>query len=522
MKKIIFKASLLLIILCPVGISFQLSAQTENLPIYQGKFKPTDESLKTYRYPEWFRDVKFGIWSHWGPQAVPRQGDWYARGMYEADTYDCEKQRYNKANRYYTYHVNHYGHPSEFGYKDIIPLWKAERWNPEELMKLYKRVGARYFVSMATHHDNFFLWNSKLHRWNAVNMGPKKDIVGLWQSAAKKEGLYFGVSEHLGASYTWFQSAHRSDQLGAKVGVPYDGNNPDYWDLYHEPAEPGDNKWYTNNPKWQRQWFDRILELIDNYHPDLLYTDGGLPFGNDVGRSMIAHFYNQDAKQKKPQGVVYTNKEASNGRWVHDFERGAADGIRDLPWQTDTSIGDWYYRTGQKYMSAEEIIQMLIDVVSKNGNLLLNIVQTPEGDLEQDVLDILEKIAKWMEVNSKAIYNTRPWKIFGEGPSLSVSQEKSNFGNSSNVVKDIRKYQSGDIRFTVKGNTLFAFYMERPAGEILVKSLGLQTETGKKIKSVKLLGSNEKIQWTQNNEAVVIQKPAHLPDFNTLVFEIQM
>jgi len=513
----------LLNLICLLSFTLSTFAQTENLSVYPGKYKPTDESLKTYQYPEWFRDVKFGIWSHWGPQAVPRQGDWYARGMYERDWYDCERQRYVRANRYYTYHVNNYGHPSEFGFKDIIPLWKAERWEPDELMKLYKRVGARYFVSMGTHHDNFFLWDSKLHpKWNSVNMGPKKDVVGLWQAAAKKEGLYFGVSEHLGASYTWFQVAHRSDQLGDKAGFPYDGNNPEYWDLYHEPTQPDDRGWYTNNPKFQRLWYDRIQELIDNYHPDLLYSDGALPFGNDVGRSMIAHFYNQDNKQKKPQGVVYTCKEASNGRWVQDYERGSADGIREYPWQTDTSIGDWYYRTGQKYMNAEEIIQMLVDVVSKNGNLLLNVVQTPEGDLEQDVLDILEKIAAWMDVNNDAIYNTRPWKIFGEGPSLSQVQAKSQFGHISDAVRDVRKYLPGDIRFTTKGKTLYAFVMEIPEGDIQLQSLGLKTETGQKVKSVKLLGINEKIQWSQNNDEVIIRKPSKLPAFNTIVFEIQL
>ena len=493
-------------------------AQTDNLPVYQGKFKPTDESLKTYKYPDWFRDAKFGIWSVWGPMAVPRQGDWYARGMYERDTYDCATEKYKKANYYYKYHSEHYGHPSEFGYKDIIPLWKAEKWNPEELMKLYKRVGARYFCSIASHHDNFFLWDSKLHKWNAANMGPKKDVIGLWQAAAKKEGLYFGVTEHLGASYTWFQVAHKSDQLGDKAGVPYDGNNPEYWDLYHEPTLPGDNGWYTNNPKFQRLWYDRICELIDNYHPDLLYSDGGLPFGNDVGRSLIAHYYNQDAKQKKPHGVVYACKQVSEGRWVQDYERGLSEGIREHPWQTDTSIGDWIYRTGQKYMTGNEVIQMLIDIVSKNGNLLLNIVQTPEGDLEQDVLDVLEDIAAWMDVNSVAIYSTRPWKVFGEGPSMSINQEKSQFGG----VKDVRNYLPGDFRFTVKGKNLYAFCMEAPTGDIHIQSLGLKTETGQKIKSVKLLGNNDKIQWMQNDAEVIIKKPASLPKFNTIVFEIQL
>jgi alpha-L-fucosidase len=502
--------------------AWQSEAQTnsDTPPYHQGKFTPDDASLKQYKYPDWFRNAKFGIWSHWGPQAVPRQGDWYARGMYERDNYDCNKQQYNKANRYYTYHCKNYGHPSEFGYKDIIPLWKAERWKPEELMKLYKRVGARYFVSMGSHHDNFFLWNSKLHRWNSVNMGPNKDVVGLWQAAAQNEGLYFGVSEHLGASYTWFQSAHRSDQLGDKAGIPYDGANPEYYDLYHKPTEPNDYEWYTKNPAFQREWYDRIRELIDNYHPDLLYTDGGLPFANDIGRTLIAHFYNQDGAQKKPRGVVYTCKEASQGRWVQDYERGSADGIREQPWQTDTSIGDWYYRTGQKYMSAEEVVQMLIDIVSKNGNLLLNVVQTPEGDLEQDVLDILEDIAAWMNENSVAIYNTRPWKVFGEGPSIDADQEKAPYGQKA--VKDVRAYKAGDLRFTIKGKTLYVFNMERTDGALHVKSLGLKTETGQKVKSVKLLGSKEKINWTQNDNEVVINRPDNLPKYKTTVYEVQL
>ncbi|HEY3390650.1 MAG TPA: alpha-L-fucosidase, partial [Prolixibacteraceae bacterium] len=326
----------------------QLFAQT---------FKPTDESFKQYQYPEWFRDAKFGIWAHWGPQAVPRQGDWYARNMYEEGGND------------YKYHVAHYGHPSKFGYKDIIPLWKAERWNPEQLMALYKKVGAKYFVSMGTHHDNFFLWNSKIHSWNSVNMGPKKDVVGLWQKAAKKEGLRFGVSEHLGASYTWFQTSRGADKSGPMTGVPYDGTNPAFEELYHPKTAPDDKAWLTNNAENQKNWLACITELIDNYQPDLLYSDSELPFG-EVGRTMLAHYYNQDkAKNGGKLEAVYTCKmNPSMGRWVQDLERGAMDSINPYPWQTDTSIGDWYYRTGQKYMTGTEVIQMLIDIVSKNGN----------------------------------------------------------------------------------------------------------------------------------------------------------
>ncbi len=220
-----------------VGLTLttMLGAKGNDSVIAEGKFKPTDESLKTYECPEWFRDAKFGIWSHWGPQAVPRQGDWYARNMYIQDVYNKNKKCYTgKAHRQYLYHLEHYGHPSEFGYKDIIPLWKAERWNPEELMKLYKKTGARYFVSMGVHHDNFYLWDSQQTPWTSVKMGPKRDVVGEWQNAAKKYGLKFGVSEHLGASYTWYQTSHGADKTGPKAGIPYDGANPEYESLYHK------------------------------------------------------------------------------------------------------------------------------------------------------------------------------------------------------------------------------------------------------------------------------------------------
>jgi alpha-L-fucosidase len=506
-------------LLVAVIIALPIFAQTENLPMTEGKYKPTDESLKQYKYPEWFRDAKFGIWQVWGPMAVPRQGDWYARHMYEGPSYNCKTGKYKPAHPYYTYHVEHYGHPSEFGFKDIIPLWKAEKWNPEELMKLYKRAGAKYFVALATHHDNFFLWNSQLHpKWNSVNMGPKKDIVDLWQKAAKQEGLYFGVSEHLAHSYCWYQFIRSADQLGDKAGIPYDGNNPEYADLYHEKADSCDCNiaaepyfgYWTKNPKWHKEWYDRIKELLDNYHPDFWYTDCVLPFG-DVGRNLIAHYYNSDLKTKDKKGVVFTCKQESEGRWVHDHERSVSGGISEYPWQTDTSIGDWIYRTGQKYMTSTQVIQMLIDIVSKNGNLLLNVVQTPEGDLEDDVIQILEEIATWMADNGDAIYGTRPWKVFGEG---SVNTQSESYGN------EVGDYKQGDLRFTMKGKTLYAFCMEKPTSDIHISSLGLKAATGQKIKSVSMLGSKEKIKWTQNNEAVLIQKPNQLPAYNTVVFEI--
>ena len=465
-----------------------MPAPAADLPVADGPFKPTMESLKDYACPEWFRDAKFGIWAHWGPQAVPMDGDWYARGMYEP------------GNGHYKYHLDHYGHPSQFGYKDIIPLWKAEKWDPDRLMALYQKAGAKYFVSMGSHHDNFFLWNSKIHRWNAVNMGPKRDVVGDWQKAAKKYGLKFGVSEHLGASFTWFQSSHLADKDGPKAGVPYDGANPEFQDLYHFPAEPGDNGWYSNNPKWHRQWYDSIKELVDNYQPDLLYTDGGVPFGNDVGLSMIAHLYNSDAARHggKPE-VVYNCKQKSEGRWIEDLERGIMPAIDPNPWQTDTSIGDWYYNRNWKFRPVSWVIHMLVDNVSKNGNLLLNVVQRPDGSLDPEVEQMLEQLARWNAIHGEAIFGSRPWLVYGE------SAVKVRGG----AFNEDFKYNSKEIRFTTKGPALYAIALGWPEdGRLLIRSLA-QPEGANvnHIQSVSVLGFDGKIVWSQSAEGLLVTLP---------------
>jgi alpha-L-fucosidase len=483
--------------------SVTISGQQQKHTIAEGPFKPADESLKQYQYPEWFRDAKLGFWAHWGPQAVPRQGDWYAKKMYQEGSPD------------YKYHLEHYGHPSEFGYKDIIPLWKAEKWDPDKLMALYKRAGAKYFVSMGSHHDNFFLWNSKINRWNAVNIGPKKDVVGLWQQSAKNQGLRFGVSEHLGASYVWFQSAHLSDKEGPKAGVPYDGANLDYQDLYHAKTTPDDNSWLTTNPAFQLEWYRSIKELVDNYQPDLLYSDSPMPF-DDVGRTLISHFYNQDIiKNSGKLEAVYTCKQPSGGLWVQDVERGVLDTISPYPWQTDTSIGDWYYRTGQKYKTATEIIQMLVDIVSKNGNLLINVVQTPEGDLEPDMLRILEDIGVWTAANGEGIFGSRPWKIYGEKPADKPVKKMGHFDENFG-------FTSKDIRFTTKDGILYAFCLGTPAEDILIRSLGKSSKfTPAPVASVKMLGSDQKMKWSQTESGMVIRKPSKLPSWQVIGFKIE-
>ena len=508
---------------------------TADMTIARGPFQPTLESLKQYQCPEWFRDAKFGIWAHWGPQAVPMDGDWYARGMYEP------------GNGHYKHHLANYGHPSTNGYKDIIPLWKAEKWDPDRLMALYKKAGARYFVSMGCHHDNFDLWNSRFHKWNAVNMGPKRDVVGDWQKAAQRYGLRFGVSEHMGASFTWFQASHGADKTGPLAGVPYDGADPKYEELYHQRAALDDKEWYSKDPRWHREWYQRISDLIGNYHLDLLYTDGAVPFG-DVGLRMMADLYNTDLSNRSryardplscrgaellcqkggrasprapfsgglwargdarppknlyPQ-VVYTCKQKNpDGRWVQDLERGVMAKLNPEVWQTDTSIGDWYYNRNWKFRPVSWVIQMLADIVSKNGNLLLNVVQRPDGSLDPEVEQMLAQLAAWNAVNGEAIFETRPWLVYGEGT----------FQFKGGRFNEDYTYSAKDIRFTTKGSTLYAIALGWPPdGQITVKSLAAPANPGgNRIKQVELLGHRGKLQFTQTANGLVVTLPAVKP-----------
>jgi alpha-L-fucosidase len=407
---------------------------------------------------------------------------------------------YQEGSPDYKDHLARFGHPSTNGWKDIIPLWKAEKWEPEKLMALYKKAGAKYFVSMGSHHDDFFLWNSALHKWNSVNYGPRRDVVGAWQKAARKEGLPFGVSEHLGASFTWFQDAHKADKTGPLAGVPYDGANSNEWDLYHFPAEAGDTGWYSKNPRWQRQWFNEIKELVDNYHPDLLYSDGGVAFGNEVGLSQIANLYNDSLKQHHGKmTAVYNCKQPSEGRWVQDYERGVNGGIDPYPWQTDTSIGDWFYNRHWKYQPVSWTVHMLVDITSKNGNLLLNVVLRPDGSLDPEVETMLHQLADWTAANGEAIYGTRPWQVYGEGPIRA----------KGGAFKENFAYTAKDIRFTTKGKSLYAIAMGWPDdGKLVIKSLAKTEVPGaNEIKRVELLGQKGKLKFTQTEEGLMVELP---------------
>jgi alpha-L-fucosidase len=484
------------------GAFGQTAAAAAILPITSGPFQATRGSLDAYQVPDWFRDAKFGIWSHWGPQSGVEDGDWYARNMYIQGTPQ------------YEYHLKTYGHPSKVGYKDLVPLFKAEDWNPEHLMDLYVKAGAKYFVSMGVHHDNYDMWNSKYQpRWNATATGPRRDIVGLYKQAARKRGLRFGVSEHLSNSFDWFAPSHTSDGKGEFAGVPYDGVDPAFADLYHSYAEmPSDfaktaqamGRVAPND--WRLQYFKRIKDLIDQHQPDLLYTDGGIPF-EEYGLSTVAEVYNVSASLHKGKvEAVYCSKVAGDcavGTCIVDHERGVSDEISVAPWQTDTCIGDWHYKKGQVYKTPKKVIDLLVDIVSKNGNLLLNFPLPNSGELDADEVKVIEGITGWMAVNSEGIYGSRPWKIHGAGPSLEVVVPKSGFNESKQPG-----LTAEDVRFTTKGKLLYAYVMGKPAANVVIQSLatGSPQEPGK-ILNVELLGYKDKLHWKQDKQGLSVRTP---------------
>lgn len=462
-------------------------------------FAPTRAALKNYRIPDWFRDAKFGIWAHWGPQSAVEAGDWYARNMYMqgSDQYD--------------YHVQTYGHPSKVGYKDLVNDWKAAKWDPDHLISLYKKAGAKYFVSMGVHHDNFDLWNSKHNRWNSVAMGPKKDVVGIWREAARRQGLRFGVSEHLWISYKWWAVSHQADKHGLYAGVPYDGADAKFADLYHDAdsARFGDGlEWNSDGipDSWRKHYLDRITDLIDQHEPDLLYTDGYLPF-EEYGLQMVSHLYNVSAARHGGVAeAVYNSKLDSDcavGTCTLDHERGVADGISANPWQSDTCIGQWHYKRGQKYKTAKKVIDLLTDIVSKNGNLLLSVPLPNSGEPDCQELEVLDGITKWMDVNGEGIFGSRPWKIYGEGPSTAVQIKAGNFNEDKRG-----DFTAEDVRFTTRGKTLYAFVQGWPQHEAIVKALGAESEQQPgRIAKVSLLGARGEVKWQQTAEALRVRVP---------------
>ncbi len=465
-----------------------LSANENTNNHFEGPFKPTIESLLHYECPEWFRDAKFGIYIHWGVYSVAEFGEWYGRQMYE------------EGKETYLYHLENYGHPSEFGYIDFIPMWKAENFDADEMVKLFKDAGARYFTPCAVHHDGFDLWDSKHNEWNSVNMGPKKDLIGMMREASLKQGIHFGVTTHLARSYSWLQPSHNADKKGPLKGVPYDGADPAKQDFYHPPHSYGGRYGSSNDtrnaPKaWCDEWYNRLTDLIDNYQPELLYLDSGIVFQDEdqaeTGKRLMAHYYNESAARNGgQQQCVFTIKDRGHTRALYvegvatlDLERSKAGHMYSNPWQTDDSIGPWGYHAGKEYKTVNCVIDKLVDIVSKNGNLLLNVPPKADGTLDDATKEILKGTGQWLAVNGEAIYETRPWVRFGEGPTTAMDSKAN---TSPYTAKDIRYTASKD------GETLYAIALGWPGkGPLLLNSVAVKPGGGK----VSLLGYKKPVQF---------------------------
>lgn len=511
-----------------------------------GPFRPSWESLAAqYRCPDWFRDAKFGIWAHWSAQCVPEQGDWYARHMYI------------QGHPQHEFHVRTYGHPSKAGFMELTHRWKADRWEPEALVALYKRAGARYVVALANHHDNFDTYHSRHHAWNSVNVGPKKDIVGTWAGIARANGLRFGVSNHSAHSWHWFQTAYGYDGEGPLAGRRYDAytltkadGTGQWWegldpqDLYTgrnivmpdgltsakavaDWHEKHDRPWTEQppamNPRFVERWFLRCKDLVDSYRPDLLYFDniGDLPLGQ-AGLEMAAHFYNASLTAGGATDVVLNVKGVDATRrpaLVEDYERGASDVIQDVPWQTDTCIGEWHYKRSlfeeHRYKTVAQVVRTLVNVVSKNGNLLLSVPVRGDGTIDEDEVTFLEGLAEWMRIHGEGIFATRPWSVAGEGPTRSAT----GMFNEAQIT-----YGARDIRFTTKADVLHAFLLGWPDDRhAVIMSLAAASPLvqGKRISDVSLLGASGPLQWTQNEQRLVVRLPDEAPSEHAVALRIR-
>lgn len=474
------------------------------------KFEPNWESFsENYKVPDWFRDAKFGIFMHWGIMASIDEnrdygGSHYARYMYGPGEFPPDHERTKLAVDLLKWHTENYGDPNKFGYKDFIPNFKAENWDPDALVAFYKECGAKYIVPVAVHHDNFDMYNSTYHRWNAYEMGPKKDIIKGWKEAAEKHGLRFGVSTHL----------YRAPKF-LEMSREYDGGDPKYADFYCSNYDVD----YKNDPRWMKVWYNRTFELVDTYKPDLLYFDGGLPAANekfDYGFKLISHFYNSSIERYngKLEAVLNLKHGPDKRAFVWDIERGQSDVLQRYPWQTDTDLqGGWFYRKTKLNFTPELAIGNLVDIVSKNGNLLLNVGIKADGTLPEDQAAVLREMGKWLKVNGEAIYGSRPWLVCGEGP----TKVKSGAFKEQDTP-----YTQNDIRFTTKDGFLYAIVLKIPDEDVKIKSLASTLTLVNEIKNVELVGSNQKIEWKQTADELNITLPGEIPCKYALAFKIEV
>jgi len=494
-------------------------------------FQPTWASLVAgYQAPDWFRDAKFGIWAHWSAQCVPEAGDWYAREMYIQGT------------RAYDHHVRTYGHPSQVGFMEMYPRWTAAQWNPERLIDLYKRAGARYFMSLANHHDNFDTYASTHHPWNATRYGPKRDIVGTWAKLARDRGMRFGVSNHSAHSWHWYQPAYGYDPEGARAGERYDAarltradgrgkwwNGLDPQQLYTGRTMPmpdgirtiaeakawheaHDRKWVeeppAQNPAFVRNWLLRCRELVDRYRPDMLYFDNfTLPLGQ-AGLDMAAYTYNQSMRWHggRNEAVVTAKATPADRRpgLIDVVERGTHDSIQRYPFQTETCIGNWHYdralyeRNG--YKTPRKVLHTLCDVVAKNGNMMLSVPMRGDGSIDEKEEAIVERIAEWMGRYGPALYGSRPWDLLGEGPTQARSGQFNEGGQDS-------PYTSRDVRYVRKGAAVHGFTLGWPEDNVARFPALAKRGTPER---VTIPGDSAPLRFRRTTQALEVDLPASL------------
>lgn len=469
------------------------------------RFEPTWESLRNYRVPEWYEDAKFGIFIHWGVYAVPAFGnEWYPRNMYIQGRPEFE------------HHLATYGPHHEFGYKDFIPLFGAEQFDPAAWADLFRRAGARFVVPVAEHHDGFAMYDCSFSRWTAVQMGPKRDVIGELADAVRQAGMVFGLSSHR-AEHWWFMNGGRA--------FPSDVQDPAYADFYgpavvHTHGKDGqlDTEPYPS-PEYLEDWLARTVELVDKYQPQLVWFDWwiGHPAFEPYLQRFAAHYYNRGLEWGKGVAINYKNQCFPEGTAVLDLERGQLKDIRPMLWQNDTSVSknSWGYVQDQDYKHATDLIQDLVDVVSKNGALLLNIGPRPDGTIPEPEQDLLLEIGKWLQVNGEAIYGSRPWVVFGEGP---TEVPEGMFTDTQRAA-----FTAQDFRFTRRADAVYAICLGRPSGEVTVQSLGSGSPLhADQIAQVTLLGSPGELRWRQDGTGLHIDPPTQMHGDHAYTFKIQM
>ncbi len=474
--------------------------------IGKGPFRADWQSLAAYQVPAWYKDAKFGIFIHWGVYSVPAFGsEWYPREMY------LRGSAINK------HQVALHGPLTQFGYKDFIPLFKAEHYDPQAWAKLFKAAGARYVVPVFEHHDGFAMYDSGLSDWTAVKMGPHRDLVGDLAKAVRAEGLHLGASSHR-IEHDWFLNGGRQQ--------PSDVNDPRYAAFYgpaHLQRNAGSESLLTDftyvSTEYASDWLARDTEIVEKYHPDLMYFDWWI--GQPAVRSYLARFaafyYNESFGHGDAVGIInYKTDAMETGSGVLDLERGQLPGIRQLYWQTDTSVGNqsWGYIEHDTFKTPEFVVHQLADIVSKNGNLLLNIGPRADGTIPDEVQQVLLDVGAWLNVNGEAIYGTRPWRVFGEGP----TQVKAGQFHDT----DTQPYTAQDFRFTTKGTTLYAIELAWPAdGEAVIHSLASGVPGSQKVSSVTLLGSPAEIPFDQQPDGLHLKVPAPPAGKYAYAFKVQ-